>query len=100
MSSDYIQIEVKTYQQDRVVATTIILGRLKTAAKQVKEIDEGTGKQKCLARVQAYFETLGIRSDFYVNKDGYKDYTYPLAYIAALPSAEIVNQLSGQGWYD
>src|SRR3990172_8727926 len=36
-------------------------------------------------------------SAFYVNKDGYKDYTYPLAYIAALPSAEIVNQLSGQG---
>ena len=30
------------------------------------------------------FETLGILSDFYVNKDGYKDYTYPLAYIATL----------------
>ena len=97
VSSDYIQIEVKTYQQDRVVATTIILGRLKTAAKQVKEIDEALVNKKCLARVHAYFETLGILSDFYMNKDGYKDYTYPLAYIAALPSAEIVNQLSGQG---
>ena len=40
---------------------------------------------------------MGIRSDFYLQKEGYKDYTYPLAYIASLPSAEIVNQLSGQG---
>jgi len=97
VSNDYIQIEVKTYQQDRAIATTIILGRLKTASKQVKEIDEATVNKKCLARVQGYFETLGIRSDFYLHKEGYKDYTYPLAYIASLPSAEIVNQLSGQG---
>jgi hypothetical protein len=97
VSNDYIQIEVKTYQHDRGIATTIILGRLKTASRQVKEIDEATVNKKCLARVQDYFETLGIRSDFYVNKEGYKDYTYPLAYIASLPSAEIVNQMSGQG---
>lgn len=97
VSSDYMQIEVKTYQQERAIATTIILGRLKTAAKQVKEIDEAMVNKGCFARVLAYFETLEIRSDFYVHKDGYKDYTYPLAYIASLPSAEIVNQLSGQG---
>lgn len=76
VSNDYIQIEVKTYQQDRVIATTIILGRLKTASKQVKEIDEETVNKKCFARVQDYFETLGIRSDFYFQKEGYKDYTY------------------------
>ncbi|MEK6558668.1 MAG: hypothetical protein AABZ43_00855, partial [Planctomycetota bacterium] len=70
VSSDYIQIEVKTYQQERAIATTIILGRLKTASKQVKEIDEALVNKKCLARVHAYFETLGILSDFYVNKDG------------------------------
>lgn len=97
VSNDYIQIEVKTYQHDRTIATTIILGRLKTAGRQVKEIDESTVNKKCLARVQTYFETLGIRSDFYLQKQGYKDYTYPLAFIASLPSAEIVNQLSGQG---
>lgn len=97
VSNDYIQIEVKTYQQDRAIATTIILGRLKTGSRQVKEIDEATVNKKCLSRVQDYFETLGIRSDFYLHKEGYKDYTYPLAYIASLPSAEIVNQLSGQG---
>ncbi len=97
VSNEYIQIEVKTYQQDRAIATTIILGRLKTASKQNREIDEATVNKKCFARVQDYFETLGIRSDFYFQKEGYKDYTYPLAYIASLPSAEIVNQLSGQG---
>jgi hypothetical protein len=97
VSKDYIQIEVKTYQYDRAIATTIILGRLKTANKQVKEVDEALVNKQCFARVQAFFETLEIGSDFYVYKDGYKDYTYPLAYIASLPSAEIVNQLSGQG---
>lgn len=97
VSNDYIQIEVKTYQQDKTVANAIILGRLKTDNKQVREIDENTVNKACFAKVQAYFETLEIRSDFYINKEGYKDYTYPLAYIASLPSAEIVNQLSGQG---
>lgn len=97
VSSDYIQIEVKTYQQDRAVATTIILGRLRNTNKQVKEINESMVNKDCFARVQAYFDSLGIQSDFYVNKEGYKDYTYPLAYIASLPSGEIVNQLSGQG---
>ncbi|KKO20253.1 MAG: hypothetical protein DCC43_00830 [Candidatus Brocadia sp.] len=97
VSNDYIQIEVKTYQCDRTIATTIILGRLKAAGKQVKEIDESTVNKKCLSRVQTYFETLGIKSNFYLQKEEYKDYTYPLAYIASLPSAEIVNQLSGQG---
>lgn len=97
VSSDYIQIEVKTYQQDNAIATTIILGRLRKANKQVKEVDESTVNKECFARVQAYFDSLGIQSDFYVQKEGYKDYTYPLAYIASLPSGEIVNQLSGQG---
>lgn len=97
VSKDYVQIAVKTYQQERVIATTIILGRLKMADKQVKEIEESLVNKKCLTRVQEYFDTLGIKSDFYINKDSYKDYTYPLAYIASLPSAEIVNQLSGQG---
>ncbi|MDN3515591.1 MAG: hypothetical protein NG747_14495 [Candidatus Brocadia sp.] len=97
VSNDYIQIEVKTYQHDRAIATTIILGRLKTTNKPAKEIEEAAVNKKCLKRVQDYFETLEIRSDFYVQKEGYRDYTYPLAYIASLPSAEIVNQLSGQG---
>lgn len=97
VSSDYIQIEVKTYQHDKVVATAIILGRAKTGSKQPKEIDIKLVNKACFEKVQAYFETLEIQSDFYINKEGYKDYTYPLAYIASLPSAEIVNQLSGQG---
>lgn len=97
VSSDYIQIEVKTYQHDRPIATTIILGRKKQEQKRIEEIDETLVNKKCLTRVKAYFETLGIQSDYYIQKEGYKDYTYPLAYIASLPSAEIVNQLSGQG---
>lgn len=97
VSNDYIQIEVKTYQHERVIASTIILGRLKKANNQVKEIDESLVNKKCLSRVHAYFESLSVQSDFYIQKDGYKDYTYPLAFIASLPSGEIVNQLSGQG---
>ena len=97
VSSDYMQIEVKTYQQERPIATAIILGRLKTTAKQAKAIDESMVNKRCFARVQAYFDTLEMKCDSYVNREGYRDYTYPLAYIASLPSAEIVNQLSGQG---
>lgn len=97
VSSEYIQIEVKTYQEDRTVATAIILGRLRKTHKQVKRIEDSMVNKKCFAKLEAYFETLNILCEFYVHKPGYKDYTYPLAYIASLPSAEIVNQLSGQG---
>jgi len=97
INDDHVQVEVKTYQQNKVIATSVILGRLKSSAKQANQIDETLVNKPCFRKVQAYFESLGIRSDTYINKEGYKDYTYPLAYIASLPSAEIVNQLSGQG---
>ncbi|MBM4055719.1 MAG: hypothetical protein FJ264_13865 [Planctomycetes bacterium] len=97
INNNHVQIEVRTYQQNTIIANTIILGRPKIQNKQIQEVDELQVNKSCFAKVEAYFKSLGIRSNSYIEKGKYKDYTYPLAYIASLPSAEIVNQLSGQG---
>ncbi|MCF6147436.1 MAG: hypothetical protein E3K37_02135 [Candidatus Kuenenia sp.] len=97
INNNHVQIEVRTYQQNNIIANTIILGRQRALNKQIQEVDELLVNKTCFAKVEAYFKSLGIRSDSYFEKEKYKDYTYPLAYIASLPSAEIVNQLSGQG---
>ncbi|MDR4508484.1 MAG: hypothetical protein MRJ65_09675 [Candidatus Brocadiaceae bacterium] len=97
VSNEYAQIEIKTYQHERAVARTIVLGRIKKESKKIKEIEGALVNKRCLTKVKTYFESLEINSDFYFHKDSYRDYTYPLAYVASLPSAEIVNQLSGQG---
>ena len=97
INDNNIQIDIRTYQQNEIIASAIVLGRPKSLNKQIQQVDELRVNKSCFAKVQAYFKSLGIRSDSYVEKGKYKDYTYPLAYIASLPSAEIVNQLSGQG---
>lgn len=97
VSHDYIQIEVKTYQAQKSVARTIILGRLRSSKNKVVKVREEAVNRKLLKVVKGYFESLQIQHEEYIQKENYMDYTYPLAYIASLPSAEIVNRMRGQG---
>ena len=50
-----------------------------------------------LATVGAFMQSLGIDGRFYFEKNGYRDFTYPVAYVAALPSGEMVKQFKGDG---
>lgn len=97
VSHDYIQIEVKSYQSNNFIARTIILGRLRTSKDKVVKVGEEAVNRNRLKVVQGYFDSLQINHEEYIQKAGYRDYTYPLAYIASLPSAEIVNRMQGHG---
>ncbi|MGR3309504.1 MAG: hypothetical protein ACUZ77_01910 [Candidatus Brocadiales bacterium] len=97
VSHDYIQIEVKTYQSQKSVARTIMLGRLRSSKNKVVKVGEEAVNRKLLKVVEGYFDSLQIQHEEYIQKEDYMDYTYPLAYIASLPSAEIVNRMHGQG---
>ncbi|HHT9124667.1 MAG TPA: hypothetical protein ACFYD6_02500 [Candidatus Brocadiia bacterium] len=97
VSHDYIQIEVKTYQSQKSIARTIILGRLRSNKDKVVKVSEEAVNRELLKVVEEYFNSLQIQYEEYIQKEGYMDYTYPLAYIASLPSAEIVNRMDGQG---
>lgn len=97
ISPEYIQIEVNTYQAQKTVARAIITGKINSNKEQVIKIKEEDVNEKNLNLVREFFDTLAIESEAYIQKDGYRDYTYPLSYIAALPSAEIVKQMEGSG---
>ena len=93
----YVQIQVNTYQSQKTVAREIITGRTNSNSEKVARVKEDEVNETNLNIVRNFFDTLAIESEAYFQKDGYRDYTYPLSYIAALPSAEIVKQMEGSG---
>jgi len=97
ISPEYIQIEVNTYQAQKTVARAIITGKINSNKEKVVKIKEEDVNEENLNLVREFFDTLAIESEAYIQKDGYRNYTYPLSYIAALPSAEIVKQMEGSG---
>ncbi|GIW71383.1 MAG: hypothetical protein KatS3mg102_0925 [Planctomycetota bacterium] len=50
-----------------------------------------------LRAVRAFMRALGVHPAAYLGRRGFGGYTYPRAYLAALPSGEMVRQLRGQG---
>ncbi|MCP5005542.1 MAG: hypothetical protein GY941_16630 [Planctomycetes bacterium] len=92
-----VHIEVNTHQNQKTVARTVITGQITTNASLKTRIKEEDVNETSLSILREYFETLAIESEAYIQKDSYRDYTYPLSYISALPSAEIVKQLEGEG---
>lgn len=97
ISPEYIQIEVNTFQSQKTVTKALITGKINTDRKQVAKIKEEDVNETNLNLVREYLDTFAIESEAYIQKDDYRDYTYPLSYIAALPSAEIVKQMEGSG---
>lgn len=97
VNPEYIYIEVATFQGDKTVAKTMLIGRLRDNLSNIVMVKRKDVNWNSLARVNRYFESLGIESEAYFQKEEYRDYTYPLGFIASLPSAEIVHKMSGQG---
>jgi len=92
-----VRVEVRAYQNQSPIALAFI-----NCVAQPKPIEPPVIKDKKVNKehldtVKAYFESLGIESHAYFDRGPAGDYTYPLAYIASLPSGEIVKQLKGQG---
>ncbi len=92
-----VHIEVNTIQMQKTVARTVITGKVSHNTRVKTTIDEEDVNETSLTLLRKYFATLAIDSEAYIQKESYRDYTYPLSYISALPSAEIVKQMEGEG---
>lgn len=97
VNPEYIYIEVSTFQVHKTVAKTMIIGRIRDNLSNVVMVKRKDVNLNRLAMVNRYFESLGIESEAYFQKEDYRDYTYPLGFIVSLPSAEIVHKMGGQG---
>lgn len=91
-----IRIDVTAYQSQRPVASANVFGEI-LASPCYEEIKERKVNAEQLQRVRDFLEILGVRPEAYLAKDGIADLTYPFAFMASLPSGEIVRQLEGQG---
>ena len=94
---DHIQINVNTYQSQETVARTVITGKINTTREKTTKVKEEDVNETKLNTVREYLGTLAVEGEAYIQKDNYRDYTYPLSYIATLPSAAIVKQMEGDG---
>ena len=97
ISPDCIQINVNTFQSQGTIARTIITGKINADRENTTKVKEEDVNEANLNTVREYLKTLSIEGEAYIQKENYRDYTYPLSYIATLPSAEIVKQMEGDG---
>ena len=92
-----IQINVNTFQSQGTVAKTVITGSINPFREKTTKVKEEDVNETKLNTVREYLGTLAVEGEAYIQKDSYRDYTYPLSYIATLPSAAIVKQMEGDG---
>jgi hypothetical protein len=95
-TAESVEIEAVAHQADREVARGSISGRI-LAQPVCVEVAERKVDRAWLARVESFFTSLGIAPASYFEKPEGRDLSYPYAFLASLPSGEMVERLSGQG---
>jgi hypothetical protein len=91
-----LEIDAVAHQGDREVARGKVSGRILAQPKCI-DVAEKKVDRDWLARVEAFFGSLGIAAKSYFEKPEGRDLSYPYAFLASLPSGEMVERLSGQG---
>jgi len=92
-----LEVEISTYQTQRLVAKTILDMRLRVRDHSAEHMDEGRVNRAQLNAVKGYFRALEVDDMSYFQKNGHPDYTYPLSYVVSLPSGAMVKEMNGQG---
>jgi hypothetical protein len=95
-AENHLKVETTAYQADREIAKGEVEGTVVAQAQRV-EVAERKVDHVWLERVEAYFRSLGIDPASYLAKAEGPDLSYPYAFLASLPSGEMVERLSGQG---
>ncbi|GAX61400.1 hypothetical protein SCALIN_C22_0110 [Candidatus Scalindua japonica] len=97
VNREQIQINVNTFQSQDTVAKTVITGSINPFREKSTKVKEEDVNETKLDSIREYLGTLAVEGEAYIQKDSYRDYTYPLSYISTLPSAAIVKQMEGNG---
>ena len=92
-----VRIEVRVYQEHEPVAECSVTGVALAETPRSSRLGERRVEEAELKLVRDFFDSCNIDSEAYFQKDGFRDYTYPFAYVASLPSAALVRELHGQG---
>ncbi len=95
--ADLWRIEVTTYQAGRRVAKTAILCRSEARAEADVKVRAWRVNKKEVARVREFCDALRVNYEGYLERPWGLDYTYPLSFVASLPSGAIVEQMAGEG---
>ena len=91
-----VAADVRTYQSQRLVAKARIEAQSGVVAAHT-EIRERNVNREQYERVREFFASLQIDSEAYFDRGGLRNYTYPLSFLASLPSGAIVKHLQGDG---
>ena len=90
-------VDVVTYQSGRVAAKTTLRCRARESLEPSVKVWEWRVNKRSLECVRAFLHALRVDPEAYLDKAGFRDYTYPLSFLASLPSGAIVEQMSGTG---
>lgn len=84
------------WQDDRQVSTACVEARFEPAVRRL-ELPLSKVDTRWLGRVLECFHSLGIDPKAWLEKDGLPDLSYPLAFLASLPSGSMVQRFQGEG---
>lgn len=91
-----LRVEVKGYQDEREVTTGVIEGRLE-AAEPTLDLPLHRVDTHWLGRVLEFYDALGIDPQAHLQKERGPDLSYPIGFLASLPSGSMVQRFQGEG---
>lgn len=92
-----LHVEVKAFQEQEQTASATIAGTVLDQPLRSARLNAKKVKKEHLAQVRDFFNACNVDSEAYFDKGDFRDYTYPFAYVASLPSAALVREMRGQG---
>ncbi len=91
-----ISVGVNTYQAGRIIAKVEMTGSLRPAEEVPSEESLRAPRQN-LDLLRVFCRSLGVEPGLYMEAGEVKRTAFPKAFLASLPSGEMVRQLKGQG---
>lgn len=91
-----LRVEILGYQDQREVTTGVIEGRLEPAEPRL-DLPLHRVDMNWLGRVLEFYDALGIDAQAHLQKEGGPDLSYPLGFLASLPSGSMVQRFQGDG---
>jgi hypothetical protein len=91
-----VDVSVRIDQGAHEVVEGLVTGKIHSRI-QRPNVGKWRVNREELMQVEAFFRSLAIVPDLYLRAGNELNYAYPRGYLAALPSGEMVRQLSGAG---
>lgn len=91
-----VLVESQVHQDQRQVATAVLEGRVLAEVPRL-ELPLAKVDSAWLLRALAFYGALGIDAEAWFHKEAGPDLSYPIAFLAALPTGDMVRRFQGEG---